>query len=774
MHNEWIEILDWITESAFSAAARQYLKDQRIMTKTEAEKEFAMMAEADILTKAGTPFNYNLDRIGSVISAFDRDEPLETLDYRAVGDFLELMRLADTDIKKHAWIKEIDSLFIGIEPDISLEMTIKQTIDRKGEISSQASPELAKVRRYMGDTHERIGVEIKNMLKDPTTEGMLQEDYFTIRNDRYVMPFKTQYKRVIKGVVHNYSKTGLTAFLEPLALLDLNNQLSLLAAREAEEIAKVLKELRGLLYRKIDHVKQCFTLALHLEALHVKNNWMKKYNCVVPKFTEGKADITGAWYPPVFINLGPDTVKNNFLFSNEERIMVISGPNAGGKTVALKAFFCAAELSRKGFPVTADKAEIPFFDSIHFVLGDSQDATEGESSFSAHLKQLSKIAFEADTNSLILIDEIGTGTDPLQGGAIARAYLEFIKEKGMFAIVSSHLAEVKSIALEDKAFIPVAMGFDEKRDKPTYKFIYNLVGGSNALALVKKMSFPEQFVKKLEKLLLSREESVEPLINRLRHKEQEMDDEKARIDELVSGMESEKKEIETLRKRLADKEKDFEKERLRTLTRLMDMEETELKKRLEVFDIKKAPQRIAVIKREKEDLKQALDRETARQDDTEGEALADVLAAVVFNETVVYDKLMKIKGVLTSVKGRKAEINAAGKTLSAPVERLIVINEKIKRKVSSGMLKTVANYNERVDVRGLMGDDAKEKVERAVDAAYSGGADSLTIIHGHGTGVLKKAIREFLIAMSKNYAMEFMPAKQEEGGDGTTIVKFIK
>jgi len=677
MHNEWNEILKWITESAFSKAAVKHIKKIAPLTSELAEREFLFMREADTLEAHGLNiFNYNLDRVSSVIHAFKYDEAIEPIDLRIIGDFLEQIRLTEQELKKETWLEKLDSLFDGVELDISLEMTIKQTITKKGEINSEASKELTSIRKNIKGSHDRINSEISDMLKKPELKELLQDDYFSVREDRYVLPFKSGYKRVVPGVIHNYSRTGQTAFLEPLPLVDLNNNLSLLAAREEAEILKILKELAGKIRRKFDYIEECVNIATHFEVLYIKNSWMKKYDCVIPELKSDRAMVLGGWYPPVFIAGGGEIVKNNFQFQNDEKIMVISGPNAGGKTVALKTFHIIAELARRGFPVPAREAAIPFFKDIFIVLGDQQDAIEGESSFSARLKQLAKIANNADRESLVLIDEIGVGTDPLQGGAISRAFLEFIKEKFSYTIVTSHLAEVKSIALEDKAFIPVAMGFDEGRNLPNYKFIYNLVGGSNALALVKHIDFPKLFTKKLEKLLLTKEESIEPLINRLKQKEQQLEDESRKLEEVKREILQKEAEAEELRKKLEIKEQNFEIERMKSLKKLMEMEENEIKKRMKEMDEKKHAKRLTIIKKEKESIEQAINREKVKLDDTEGVPLSALLDKVILNETMVYDKLMKVKGILKEMKGKKAEISVKGKRLLAPVDRLIVIEFK--------------------------------------------------------------------------------------------------
>ena len=774
MKNEWNSILDWIGENALSQSGREELKKIQPLSKETAEKEFGTLRETATVVETGTNvFSYDMDCVKKVLEQFDMNEPLEAADYRTIGDFLELFRKNSGLVSETGYAENLSSL-LDIKMNISLEMTIKQSVNEKGEVSSSASPELAKIRKQLTETHRKISAEIKKMVRHPDFSGFLQEDWFTVRDDRYVLPFKSAFKRKIKGVIHNYSRTGQTAFLEPLPLIELNNSLSLLANRELEEIIKVLKELRGLLSREYDYVSKCISKAMHLEILYTKYKWMKKYSCCIPEFCEKKMNLEKAWYPPVFITEKDKTVKNDFNFSDDERIMVVSGPNAGGKTVSLKTVATAAYLAVRGFPVPAKSAELPYFENIFLVLGDNQSAAAGESSFSSHLRLLNETAEKADDSSLVLIDEIGTGTDPLQGGAISRAYLEFLAEKHCYAVVTSHLAEVKTIALEDKHFIPVAMGFDKRTNRPNYKFMYNLVGSSNAMALVKEIGFPKSFIKKLEKLLLTKEENIEPLINRLRKKEDELDALRKEIEASKKTVKKEKEEIENLRKSLETKEKTFEKERLQSLKKLMDLEEAEMKKKIQKLDSAKATKKIALLKKEKETVKDAINRQKVQLDETEGDKLSDVKDKVIKGKTLVYDKLLKLEGTLQNIKGKNAEYTCKGKRLSAPIDRIIVKELKKKTKTTSQKSQMETKFVEKCDVRGQFTEDAAEAIEKALDDAYGGGAISLTIVHGIGSGKLRNFVRNFLEKYQGRYRYSFDAGTREEGGDSVTVVKFEK
>ncbi len=772
MLQEWNSIIDWIGEKSLSEYGKRSLHEAERLSIEECGHEFALVREAAALSNDyRSLFPFNLDSVKNVTEMFEANEPLEAMNYRTIGDFLGVVRRSGEELKRQGFTPKIHSL-LDFEYNVSLEMTIKQVVNEKGEINSNASPELAKIRKQLADTHRNIGDEIKKMTTSPEYSGFLQEDWFTIRDDRYVLPFKSVFKRTVKGVIHNYSRTGQTAFLEPMPLIEHNNSLSLLAARELEEIIRILRELRGLLFRNYSYVEKCIERAVHIENIFTKYFWMKENGCAIPEFSDDSMKLMQAWFPPVFLSRRENLVKNDFIFSDEEKIMVVSGPNAGGKTVSIKTVAAIAELAVRGFPVPASSAKLPFFEEIFLILGDNQDAFAGESSFSSHLRLLSATAEKLNSRDLVLIDEIGTGTDPLQGGAIAGAYLEFVAEKGCFSVVTSHLAEVKSIALQNKKFIPVAMGFDEAKDKPTYKFSYNIVGSSNALSLVRKIGFPQEFVEKLEKLLLAKESGVEPLINRLHKKEEQLAVLTEEVEAAKATIKAEEREILELRRKLETKEKQFEETRLRSLKKLVEMEEAELKKKIEKVEEKEIPQKVVLLKKEKETLQDAIDRQTVSLDTKEGEKLADCLDKVIPGKTVVYDKLLKLEGILQKVKGNRAEYMSSGKQLVSPVERLLVIefSKEVKTKASKNTVES--KYIEMCDVRGMFVDDAPEKIEKSLDTAFGGGAVSLTIIHGQGSGKLKKFIRDFLPDLQKKYKFTFAPGSNEEGGDSVTVIRF--
>ncbi|MFO7735204.1 MAG: hypothetical protein R6W70_03195, partial [bacterium] len=449
MH-EWQKTLEWISKTSSSKTVRNYVASKkRYSSRDEAEKEYSRLREMETLHEADTYApSFDLDPLFDVLEKIDGGEGVDPRELRSIGNFLTQFRKSRELLVMDQGTPVLEELVSSVDPDIGLEMRIKQTINDRGKINSEASEELGRIRYRLRRTHENIDAKIRDMLKNPTVAGMLQEDYFTVRDDRYVLPFKSSFKRTIKGVIHHYSRTGQTAFLEPLPLLELNNSLSLQKSKEDEEIQKILKHLLAVIKSKRGFIKNCAEIAIHLMGLDVICRWRKKHRCSVPEFVDDTIDVKKAWYPMVYLSEREKLVKNDFLFRTGEKVMVISGPNAGGKTVALKTLRTVVELSVRGIPVTADKAVMPFFRDVFTILGDRQDAERGESSFSAHLRDMSEVLNVAEKETLILVDEIGTGTDPLQGGAIARAFLEYVKDRSIFTLVTSHLAEVKSIALE--------------------------------------------------------------------------------------------------------------------------------------------------------------------------------------------------------------------------------------------------------------------------------------------------------------------------------------
>ncbi|MCK5808110.1 Smr/MutS family protein [bacterium] len=769
-NNEWFDILRWIASFAPSKGAQSAVESLPPLSQSEAEKKFSQLEEYKTLHKTeAVQVSFSLDSVNETMRAFDANESLEIGAYRHIGEFLRTVRQTLSALRYAEYPTAILSEIGPISPPIKLENEIFNTVTPKGEIAEDASKELQKIRARMRDTHTRAGSAITSMIKDPEYGGLLQEEYFTVRHDRYVLPFKSAFKRVVKGVVHNYSRTGKTAFLEPLSLMDTNNRLALLVADENEEITRIVNELRGSIFRARGEIKRAIFAATLLETLYTVFKWSESYHCAVPHFSDSRTNIVQAWYPPVMLSNKSELVKNDFLFADNQRIMVVSGPNAGGKTVSLKTVHTVAELSRRGLPVPAERVEIPFFENVHLVLGDLQSAHAGESSFSSHLRELSRIAESASSRELVLIDEIGSGTDPLQGGAMARAFLEFLQERGVWTVVTSHLAEVKSVALEHDSFVPVAMGYDEEQNVPTYHFLYNLVGGSNALNLVRKIGFPQGIISRLESLLSSGEHSIEPLINRLRKKETELLERERELEQLRMQAEKAMQDAEELKKRHAKREKAFEAERFRALKKLLELEEQELQKRLATIDEKRLANQVHKVREEKKVLQKKIENQTISTDEKSGTPLSDLKDSIKKGEAVVYDKLLKIEGIIESFSGKNATIRANGKVLTMPISRLIVVGKKPEAKshfIAPTSQGGVTSFT--LDLRGMSAEEAIHRLEIEIDRAFSGDVYSIEIIHGHGTGVLKEKIRARLGELVSHYGYRFAGG----GKDGSTMVEF--
>ncbi len=774
MNTEWMEIAEWIASFAPSRVTGNKIKNLKPLSECKAQQRFSQLDEIKSLSASQTiPPRFETDDVSDIIDRFNSNEPLSPKDYRTLGEFLRLVRQTVSAVRYAEFPKALIEDLQSFSPPVSLEQDILKVVTVKGEISEDASDELKHIRKKMRETHGFAEKSIKAMITNPEYGGLLQEEYFTIRDDRYVLPFKSAFKRVVKGVVHNYSRTGKTAFLEPLTLMDTNNKLTLLAADERAETAKILAELRGALFRSQAEVLSSLSVAQLFEMLITIQKWQETFACVVPVFNHQTVDLIEAWYPPVLISRGNELVKNDFHLSAEKRIMVISGPNAGGKSIALKVINTIAELAVRGLPVTASSATMPFFTDIRLIVGDLQNAGEGESSFSAHLRELSAVVQNTSSKELVLIDEIGSGTDPMQGGAFSRAFLEYLQSKNIWAVVTSHLAEVKSIALEHQGFVPVAMGYDDEHNTPTYRFLYDLVGGSNALRLVKKIGFPDAVIARLEELLSSGEHSAEALINRLRQKETELLQREKELQQQLEEAKVAKQEALQLKERYAKRERDFEEKRLKALDKLLQLEEEELRKRLNRITPSRISEQIRQVRREREQIKKKTETYAIENDEKPGIPLSSARNSVVSGKSVLYDRLLKMEGIFDSFSGKNAVVRIKGKLLTVPTDRLILLEKTHKKTVSHSTTTSSSRQEYTIDIRGTRVDDALTRIEREIDKGFTGHIHSIRLIHGHGSGVLKERIRLRLTELAPQYGFRFASEAEEGGDDGVTLIIFV-
>jgi len=666
----------------------------------------------------------------------------------------------------------------------SLARRIDQCFEPDGEISDRASPELREARDRARGLHRRIKTRLDEMLHDEGFVSKLRENYYTLRNGRYVVPVVSNYRSEVDGIVHNASQTGQTLFMEPQAMVGLGNDLAIAQSVVTEEERRVLQELSNQLGRESDRILEGLDAVAELDEAEAVAILSSDLDATTPEFA-GVDDLRlRQLRHPRLVLKGTEVVANDVTLDGAAKALVVSGPNAGGKTVTLTGVGLCALMLRAGLPIpVAEGSRMPLYRSVHSTVGDSQDLAQGLSTFSAHVVMLRDIIAVAGAGSLVMIDEIAADTDPREGAAIAIAVLEDLLSKGAFVLVTTHLEELKALAHMDPRFLNARVGFDSKRMAPTYRLQIGAAGQSSAIEVAARVGLPQQVCDRARELTLN---AGGPLSKALAAAEEE----RRKLSEELERARVAAKEAEALRVELEKQKQTFERERR---ARMMQFNE----------DVATASEHAAAEVREllgklrSEQNEKALSeaRLQLQQRAEEAQKRAQAAKAELFQVEAPGPANLRVGAwVHHSGLGRDVEIleladghavvsaggamkmrvptsELSGARTRKPQQAKFPERQKqeaaLKRAASAAPAQVEAT-NFRCDVRGMRADDALAEVESFLDRGMRSGEEAALIVHGHGTGALKQALRDYLA--NSPYIRMFRPGESHEGGDGVTVV----
>ena len=667
-----------------------------------------------------------------------------------------------------------------------LARAIRAAILPNGEISDNASPALKRIRTSAARMRDKIQKTLKEILRRRGAEA--GEDYVTLRNDRFVIPVRAADRRAVPGVVHGASATGQTLFLEPLEAVDLNNQLVELAEEEAGEIARILEELTGRLRGDLPALEAAAATIADFDSLFARARFARAFNCSLPQFTESAELRLEATRHPVL----EDTLRRqeraivpiSLALGDAETVLVISGPNTGGKTVALKTVGLAALAAQSGIPVAAERAVLPLFDRVLADIGDEQSITADLSTFSAHVLNLRAMLEAATERSLVLVDEIGTGTAPEEGSALAIALLEEFRARRCLALATTHHDRLKTYASTTPGVLNAAVEFDEMNLRPTYRLLVGVPGTSSGIAIAERLGLPAQVIgRALEELAPEVREAGE-LIAWLHRSRDELEEIKRQAREQLAQLEEERRQLRTewaerQRKRLAELEQRFAqalKQYEDEIKRLVgEIKDRELQKQLE----RQAPRRVAKLRAEaREETDAAVVQHLAESQPDLGPA-AVTQPEPVSPEKLVPGARVRVRGLAQPVVIRRrddrgAEVQAGPLRMKIALEDVIEVvgaQPAAPGSAFSGIRVATAAAAEpvpdEINVIGCTVEEATARVDKFLDQAALAGKNSVRIIHGHGTGALRRGLAEFLAShpLVKRTAAE----APERGGTGATI-----
>ena len=646
---------------------------------------------------------------------------------------------------------------------------------QNGEVDENYSPELVRIRRALAKTRSRLTEKLESILRSPAYSSQLQEEIVTIRNGRFVIPVRAEQKRSVEGIIHGSSSSGATVFMEPLAVLEMNNELVRLQDEERAEIVRILAELTDLIQASAFQIELARSLSAYIELVFAKARFGRDFNCAQPIFSRGLLlSLIKARHPLLEDNLrrenGSVTPVSLDMDSNR-RILVISGPNAGGKTVVLKTVGLFALLAQSGVPVPAEEATLPLFDRVLADIGDQQSITNHLSTFSAHVLAIKSMIESATPRSLILMDEIGSSTEPGEGAALARGVLEKFREIGVLAIATTHYNRLKVYAETTPGVANAAMEFNEITLQPTYRLIHGLAGASSGLKIAERLQLPRPVLESAFGYLDTADVEAAHYVEELRRRIGDLEHEKSRLEKERQEFEEWKqKELDQLTTQHKQEIARVEKKLERIVQEMSERASRELESVREE-SVKKYQKKLANVR---EDASRELGREKEKIEPKLGPSPAAPQEArrplPVGEGKKVRVLSLAVTGIVTLIRDGEAEVLVGNIKLRRPLDDLEVIESvplKVPQGVHVNIVQKQLEKNE-INVIGRKVDEAVEIADKFLDDAFLAQANQVRIVHGMGTGALRQAISELL--SSHPHVIHFESAPHSEGGRGVTIV----
>lgn len=738
------------------------------------------------------------------LSSLDALEPtLERLLRSSVLDGRDLLLLArcasvGSDLKKIILNPELAAScpllqnLAGSIPDLRAQADpILRAIDENGQVRDTASPALRTLKDQERKLHAEARDRVDQALQSAFREGHLQEKFYDYRDGRYLIPVKSEFKSKVPGFVMESSATRATVFMEPASVREVNDRIKNLLLQIEEEIYRILLELSVTLHPHGESFLAAYELSVQLDLILARASFAQGYENLRgvsrPKFSD-RFDFEGLYHPLLAFVIPPEKViRNGFQLGPERRVLVISGPNTGGKTVLLKAVGLCSLMARCGFYLPCDgRAELPLFDRILAQIGDSQNLELSLSSFSGSVQHLKEMLDSASKGSLVLIDEILHATDPEEATALSRAILGELQNRGAFALVTTHLNGLKTIG--EGAFESASMEFNPQELSPTYRLRMGVPGSSRALEIAQKLGLEPAIVAKARSYLSQDRVNEQNAIDVLEAREQELAAVKSDVLELRQTLENEREQFARLNAELEQNKKRFRSEALETLREqqraaMLEVEtliENYKKKLLSVDDKHSAAlEAQGNTERVRESFRniQSSLNAMAPPPETPLPLRAEAKAPVFRKDQPVQVKSMGSEGILLSdpeARSKTAEVLVGRMRMKLPWDQLAPKESGGAPKAGSKQFYTSSedmSTPQEIHLLGKTVDEAIDLLGSYLDRAARSGRSSVRIVHGHGSGALRKAVREFL--RRAPYDAKYRPGTPAEGGEGCTVVEFV-
>lgn len=768
---EFYKIINELIDlSRLEKTKEKFLDIDIIKEKSILDRELMLMKEMidfykydDGLELAGladiTKMMNSIDIIGSYLSV----EDLATLKKN-----LTIFRISKSRAKNvRDKYKTIWNLFSDVEEVREIENFISEAINDEGILKDDASIGLRDVRRQKQNINANIKEKFDELISNKNTQNAIQERIVTQRNDRYVIAVKTDFKGLVKGIEHDRSATGSTVYIEPLNVVSLNNKLREYEAREREEIRKILLRITEIIKTKKEEILEIKEILEKLDFIDAKTTYSVNKKCIVPKIINKEyLKLVEARHPLIDENT---VVPINFELGNPENIMLITGPNTGGKTVTLKVAGLLTIMALSGIPIPAnEKTEVGYFHNVLADIGDEQSLEQNLSSFSGHVSKIKDIIEHASSKSLVLMDELGSGTDPMEGAAFAMAIIDYLNKKHVTSIITTHYSEVKAYAFNTTGIKSASMEFNVETLSPTYKLLEGIPGESNALIIARKYGISEEIIENAKSYISEDNQRVEEMLKSIKEKNDklemmhvqleatraELDKQKNIYEQKMVKLENEKNEII---KRAYEEADNYLKNMQAKAKNLIDKINSEESKK---EDAKNAQRSLNML------------RESFITDKKKNVKEKKIITQNVdfaIGEEVLVKTMNQNGKILKIMPDNRIQVQTGILKLVVSTDDIVKIQKKKTNKFKNfASLKRTSQVRGEIDLRGMNADEAIAELETYMDRAMLTGYHEIYIIHGKGTMVLRKKIHEYL--RTSKYVTEFKDANQNEGGVGCTVV----
>ena len=774
------KVLALLADHASSPAAKERCLAVRPLDDAEDIRllQAQTSAACKLITLKGSPSFGGIVDVGASLSRADRGGCLSPEELLRVATVLKAARTAKEYAEGDAVESGLDIFFRQLTPNKFFEERIFTSILSKDEIADAASSELASIRRKIRQQSSKIRESLQKIITSPTYAKILQEPIVTIRSDRFVVPVKAECKSQLPGLVHDVSSSGSTFFIEPMSAVNGNNELRELFVAERKEIERILAELSAEAAARQESINLNYEMLVTLDCIFARAKLSFAMHGIEPVIrTDGKLELKCARHPlidakkvvPVSLSLGVD-------FDT----MVITGPNTGGKTVTLKTIGLLTLMAECGLHIPADDgSSIAIFETVLADIGDEQSIEQSLSTFSSHMRNIVEILQVCDRDSLILFDELCAGTDPAEGAALAIALIEFCRKCGAKVATTTHYAELKLYAMRTAGVINASCEFNVETLQPTYRLLIGIPGKSNAFAISRRLGLDEKIIEEAHSMVSQNDVNFEDVLTQLEQQRQQMEQAKVEAERLRMETEKQKEKSDEYYAQIkAERDKAVQQARKEAQYIIEDARRTANNVYEELKQLRKQAKDGAFVEGSNE--KQATLRRSLNEAEGKLREKQEVRQrpaasrAIRVGDTVELLKFGSKATVLAINKDGSYQLQAGIMKVNAKPDEVYLLENETQAKAKKLMegkvrdLKSAAQPE--LDIRGMAVDEALPVLDNFLDAAYMGNLPNARIIHGKGTGVLRKAVQDELRRCK--YVKSFRLGVYGEGEDGVTIAEF--